>query len=223
MLIAIGIVCLALVAAITGWSLGRNTSGRHPSRPGPNKSDAPQWARRGFNSDDIGWNEQFDPPLSRTIQYANRNGEYSEREVFITCRGEGPNGKPYVGAIHDGVFKTFREDRILRVDQALPASPPSSIGSPMHLRLPDWHASDAIYKVPSVVGNKRWTVNLSQYTCTCPERRVRETQYQRHTVGMVCPHMARAIRENHPNPDTWPTAIVAYVWSPTAGSMAHTL
>jgi len=193
---------------------------------GPKAEPEPSYPS-GFSSAGIQWRESFNPPLACRIEYADRHGEYSERDVYIAKAGVGPSGAEYVGVFEDGKFKTLRRDRILKGE---PTGSPKQEGSrpahtkcPLNVRLPDWHQAPATYKIPSFTGNRRWTVDLVTYECTCPERRIRLMQYEERTVGMVCGHMAQAIRTYLPPESSWPEVIRDYINLKDAGSMAHTI
>jgi len=41
----------------------------------------------------------------------------------VTCKGIGSNGHKYMGAYDSARFKTFRIDRILRIERVPPAGP----------------------------------------------------------------------------------------------------
>lgn len=217
------VICIAVVLTVILSSAYR--AYRAPtSTAGPSEADRPALKKLGgFSSGEIEWEQRFNPPLSRAVEYADRHGEYSERLVSVVSRGTGPNGRPYLGITESGKFKTLREDRVLKLSEPLPLSRNGRLRAVLHEQLPPWHTTPAVFKVPSVSGNRRWTVDLASYTCTCPERRIRSGQYAPKTMGMVCPHMARAIQENHPNRAAWPKDLVDYIWSSQAGSQQYLL
>ena len=64
----------------------------------------------------IVWNSEAGSPEKATIRYADRNGEYSEREVLILCRGRNDKHS-YLGVKEGGKFKTLRADRVLEYMQ----------------------------------------------------------------------------------------------------------
>jgi hypothetical protein len=75
----------------------------------------------GFNFDEsaIVWEETYNPPVPCRLEYADSAGEYIERTVeIIHPSGKHPNGKEYLAAYEEGQIKTFRKDRILKLERA---------------------------------------------------------------------------------------------------------
>jgi hypothetical protein len=72
----------------------------------------------GFHVSDIVWKEKL-PEASRCrIQYADQQGELIDMEVTVIFPlGIHPNGHEYVGAYSDGGFKTFRKDKVIRLER----------------------------------------------------------------------------------------------------------
>ncbi len=66
--------------------------------------------------DQITWADTQDPPVDRVVDYADRYGEITERQVAVKhFSGTHANGHQYMGVFEDGHFKTFRLDRILKM------------------------------------------------------------------------------------------------------------
>ncbi len=181
-------------------------------------SDRPflQYRQQNMNLDnDVDWFEVFDPPQRYQIEYADRNGEHSVREVFLAKKGRYAR-HVYLGVYDKGRFKTFRRDHILKME-AIGHDGTRSNSRTAHQRtsLPQWPAENAVFRIAQTVGTKRWTVNLNEYTCTCPEKRTRAGRgCPPKMLGMVCPHMAQAILENLPADANWPPEIISYLKDP---------
>jgi hypothetical protein len=74
----------------------------------------------GFNFDEseIVWAETLDPPLRCRLEYADSAGEHSKRTIDVLHpSGIHPNGREYMAAFEDGQLKTFRKDRILKLER----------------------------------------------------------------------------------------------------------
>jgi hypothetical protein len=72
----------------------------------------------GFHASDIAWKERFPEPIRCHLQYADQQGDFMEMEVTVIFPlGIHPNGHEYVGAYSDGGFKTFRKDRVIRLER----------------------------------------------------------------------------------------------------------
>jgi hypothetical protein len=71
-----------------------------------------------FDESEIQWEDAYDPPIQYRLAYADSDGEYSERIVEVThLAGKHPNGHEYLGAFDEGQLKTFRRDRILKLER----------------------------------------------------------------------------------------------------------
>ncbi|MGA3129398.1 MAG: hypothetical protein ABSD59_01265 [Terracidiphilus sp.] len=88
------------------------------------KGEFPQHPRRQTHSDfnfdesEIEWADSNEPPVPYRLTYASRDGELSERVVEVLhFAGKHPNGHEYLAAYDEGDLKTFRRDRILRLDE----------------------------------------------------------------------------------------------------------
>ena len=76
------------------------------------KSDA------GFRQADIRWSDQHPRGLPYRLEYYDRFGEVTEREILLVSHsGVHANGHEYIGAIDGGKFKTFRKDRVIRLER----------------------------------------------------------------------------------------------------------
>jgi hypothetical protein len=72
----------------------------------------------GFKHSQIAWEDTQEPPVLQRMEYADRYGEYSERMVAVRhFKGSHQNGHEYLGAYDDGTFKSFRKDRILKLEK----------------------------------------------------------------------------------------------------------
>lgn len=71
-----------------------------------------------FDESEIKWEDTYDPCVRYRLAYADSSGEYSERIIeVIHLAGEHPNGYKYLAAFDDGHIKTFRKDRILKLER----------------------------------------------------------------------------------------------------------
>jgi len=75
--------------------------------------------------------------------------------------------------------------------------------------LPEWDGEQSVYKVPA--GSRHYTVNLEEYTCSCPEKRWRQSECEPRTLGRVCRHMAQAILYNRKTLIAWDESLVNYI------------
>ena len=80
-----------------------------PGRPHPNPPS--------FRTDEIVWAEEFNPSRLCFLEYSDNEGTVTQRFVHLSCRGTGSNHYKYLGAFDIGVFKTFRADRVLRLEE----------------------------------------------------------------------------------------------------------
>ena len=78
-----------------------------------------------FRTDEITWEEQFTPELC-FLEYCDNEGQVTQRFVHLTCKGTGSNGHKYLGAYDSERFKTFRIDRILRIETLPPVNSPTA-------------------------------------------------------------------------------------------------
>jgi hypothetical protein len=92
----------------------RALAGKGPPKETPEAALARQHV--GFSPADIVWHNKNARPARHRLEYYDRHGEITERDVLLVSeRGTHANGHEYVGAICDGKFKTFRRDRILKL------------------------------------------------------------------------------------------------------------
>ena len=157
-----------------------------------------------MNQDDVTWTRVLDrtgaqPRELYRIQYSDRDGEISEREIELQKIGS-RSGTVYLGVLHAGKFKTLRADGVLAVIQLSVGHEPSIRSYPTYASaLPNFPISNAVYRMPTVKGTRTWKVDLNAYTCSCPEKRDRSAMgYAPGQLGFVCPHMARAILDHLP-------------------------
>ena len=64
---------------------------------------------------EIIWEEEAQTPEWCMLHYRDAGGEESKRTILATSAGVSTSGHQYLGAYDDGVFKTFRVDRILEM------------------------------------------------------------------------------------------------------------
>jgi hypothetical protein len=80
--------------------------------------DAHEGSHAGFRQTDIVWNDKYPKGVPYRLEYCDRHGEVTERDVLlISHSGTHPSGHEYIGAIQGGVFKTFRKDRVIRLER----------------------------------------------------------------------------------------------------------
>ena len=164
-------------------------------RPAPRKAaGAPQPLH-----DKVVWTREITPRERYRIEYIDRDNEVSLREIELLRMGDF-SGERYIGVMHAGRFKTLRADRIRMVAQISTGHEASLHAQPMYSsELPAFPLPGAIYKMPTIAGNRTWTVDLNAYTCACPEKRIRAAMgYVPGRLGWICPHMARAILDYLP-------------------------
>jgi len=86
--------------------------GSFPENGKPLRPDVPH-----FLGDDIVWTEEFNPARLCFLEYSDAEGEVSQRFIRLSCKGKGGNGYDYLGAFDDERFKTFRADRVLKLEE----------------------------------------------------------------------------------------------------------
>ena len=67
-------------------------------------------------TDEITWEERFTPELC-FLEYCDNEGQVTQRFVHLVCKGTGSNGHKYLGAYDSERFKTFRIDRIQKIQE----------------------------------------------------------------------------------------------------------
>jgi predicted DNA-binding transcriptional regulator YafY len=70
-----------------------------------------------FKVDEITWKEEFTPERLCFLDYCDNEGVATQRFVLLACTGIGSNGYEYLGAFDRGRFKTFRVDRVRRIEE----------------------------------------------------------------------------------------------------------
>jgi hypothetical protein len=70
-----------------------------------------------FRTDEIVWAEEFNPSRLCFLEYSDNEGTVTQRFVRISCKGKGSNDHEYLGAFDNDVFKTFRADRVLKLEK----------------------------------------------------------------------------------------------------------
>ena len=176
-----------------------------------------------LSMDDIEWTRTVEPRERYRILYLDRNGEQSERTIELMRIGH-RHETPYLGVMHDGIFKTFRTDHVLDVlAQYTVGHTPSIFSAPTYATpLPAFPIAGAVHHIPTThsktpQARKTWTVDLNAYTCTCPEKRIRYAKgYAPGQVGAVCDHIAKAILANLPTPAPaeWTPPLLAFLSNP---------
>jgi len=72
----------------------------------------------GFRPSEIVWQDKYSQPVPCRIEYADRYGELKEARVALVSEsGRHANGHEYVGAFSGGKFKTYRKDRVIRLER----------------------------------------------------------------------------------------------------------
>ncbi|MFZ3210352.1 MAG: BRCT domain-containing protein [Terriglobales bacterium] len=66
---------------------------------------------------DITWTETYEPERIVLLEYQDAEGVVSQRYVALSCKGIGSNGVEYIGGYDAETFKTFRVERIIRMEQ----------------------------------------------------------------------------------------------------------
>jgi hypothetical protein len=89
---------------------------QRPTRPPQRMPD--------FKTDEIVWTETYDPKPFRLLEYCDNGGVITERFVFLAGKGVGSNGHEYLGAFDGEKFKTFRADRVRKIEELQPLSEP---------------------------------------------------------------------------------------------------
>ena len=147
------------------------------------------------------WTRILDPRETYRVVYVDGDRQRSERVIELQKVGH-IDKTEYLGVMHAGRFKTLRRDRVVEVlEQLSTGHEPSIRSQPTYkTELPPFPLENAEYRIgTTAVSNRRWTVDLNQYTCTCPEKRIRAgAGYKPWQLGAVCDHMAKAITENLP-------------------------
>ncbi len=160
-------------------------------------------------SSQIVWEQTLFPTQAYALDYTDRTGESTRRIIELQRIGR-YSGRKYLGVFEEGKFKTLRADRVSRIEQLSNEHPPAIALMPtLSDRLPGWHEARSPFKVPQLVGKRHWTVDLTHYSCTCPEGRVRRSSgYGPGTLGGVCPHLAKAIVANLPAEHDWDPELI---------------
>ena len=73
--------------------------------------------RDPFRVDEITWTEEILPERVCFLEYSDNQNVVTQRYIRLSCKGLGSNGHNYLGAFDNEGFKTFRADRILRLEQ----------------------------------------------------------------------------------------------------------
>ena len=70
-----------------------------------------------FRVDEIVWTEEIHPERVCFLEYSDNEGVATQRFIRLSCKGRGSNGHNYLGAFDNEGFKTFRADRVLRLEE----------------------------------------------------------------------------------------------------------
>ena len=182
-------------------------------------------------ADSILWTRTVEPREQYLITYVDKDGDVSERLITLQKIGA-YRGDRYYGVLNDGRFKTMRADRVLfrrasalwypRRPQCAEPSLPSIRPLPTYrTELPPWPLPAAIYTAcPTAAARAPGASTLNAYTCTCPEKRIRTALgYKPGELGMICPHLARAILEHQlALPQPFPPDILDFLATPHQSS-----
>ncbi len=170
-------------------------------------------------ADNIVWDREIQPRERYRIEYIDRDDQVSVREIELHRLGH-MDQLQYLGVLDTGRFKTMRLDRIHAVEQLSFGHDPSIRPSPTYqTMLPAFPLADAVHRMPTLKGSRTWLVNLNDYTCACPERRIRVGMgYVPGQLGHVCPHLARAILDFLPpalhGSSAWPSELLSFLADP---------
>lgn len=102
---ALGIVIISEVDMLGYVEKGLFPTTRLPDRP-----------KHTNHFPEIEWKELFHPEKIAFIEYQDGGGLITSRYVMITCKGNS-GGNEYYGAYDAECFKTFRTDRILKLEE----------------------------------------------------------------------------------------------------------
>ena len=168
-------------------------------------------------ADTVVWTRILEKKERYRIEYRDSKGIVTQREIELQKIGRSGDFF-YYGVFEKGRFKTMRADRIQMAAQLSTGHEPSIRPQPTYSsELPPFPLENAVYRMPTVTaGTRTWTVDLNQYTCTCPEKRIRSGfGYEPGRLGFVCPHMARAILEYLPKDASgWTPELLAFLGDP---------
>lgn len=84
--------------------------------PENSKPIHPEW-HNPFRDDEIVWTEEIQPDRRCLLEYSDNEGVITQRFIRLTCKGRGSNGFEYLGAFDNERFKTFRADRIVKLEE----------------------------------------------------------------------------------------------------------
>lgn len=70
-----------------------------------------------FRDDEIAWTEELTPLRLCFLEYSDNEGTVTQRFVLVARKGRGSNGYDYLGAFDNERFKTFRWDRVLKLQE----------------------------------------------------------------------------------------------------------
>jgi len=70
-----------------------------------------------FRDDEIVWTEELSPSRLCFLEYSDNEGTVTQRFVLLARKGKGSNGHEYLGAFDNERFKTFRLDRVLKLEE----------------------------------------------------------------------------------------------------------
>ena len=90
---------------------------RQGSFPPNQKPTRPPSHVPDFKDDEIVWTEIYEPPRFCFLEYCDKEGIATERFVRLVKRGIGSNGYEYLGAIDGDRLKTFRADRVRKLEE----------------------------------------------------------------------------------------------------------
>jgi len=86
-------------------------NGSFPENSKPLRPDVPHCP-----ADDVVWIEEYNPARLCFLEYSDAEGVVSQRFIRLSCKGKGGNGYDYLGAFDDERFKTFRADRVVKLE-----------------------------------------------------------------------------------------------------------
>jgi hypothetical protein len=70
-----------------------------------------------FRVDEITWTEEIQPERVCFLEYSDKEAVPTQRFIRLCCKGRGSKGHDYLGVFDNERFKTFREDRVVRIEE----------------------------------------------------------------------------------------------------------
>jgi hypothetical protein len=84
--------------------------------PENDKPTRPRTYPPNFRTEEIVWHEEFEPQRLCFLEYSDNEGVRTQRFITLARKGVGSNGHEYLGAFDGDTFKTFRSDRVTKLE-----------------------------------------------------------------------------------------------------------